>query len=203
MYKFVVAVVRAYYKFFFGAKFHGIDNFPTEGGVLICPNHLSNNDPVILAGILLGLRRMRFMAKKELFRIPVISSIVKYFGAFPIDRSTSDLGAVRATMSILKEGNALVIFPEGRRNKEFRPEGIKPGALSIAAKAGVPIMPVYIKGKYRLFGKTEVFFGKLISPEVLREVAENAAKDSENKNKILSRFLYDAIKQAEGDCNVD
>ena len=106
-------------------------------------------------------------------------------------------------MSILKGGDALVIFPEGRKNEEFLPEKIKPGALSIAAKAGVPIMPVYIKGKYKLFGKTELFFGKPIPPEKLREVVEAAAKDAENKNKIMSRFLYDSIINAEGDCKVD
>lgn len=201
MYNFFVRLVRLYYKLFFGVKFHGAENFPMEGGVLICPNHLSNNDPVLIAGNI--FKRLRFMAKKELFSIPVLASVVKFFGAFPIDRSTSDLGAVRATMSILKGGDALVIFPEGRRNKEFLPEKIKPGAVSIAAKAGVPLMPVYIKGKYRLFGKTELFFGKPIPPEKLREVVETAAKDSENKNKILSKFLYDAIINAEGDCTVD
>ena len=201
MYIVIVKLVRLYSKLFFGVKFHGAETFPMEGGVLICPNHLSNNDPVLIAANI--FKRLRFMAKKELFSVPVLSSVVKFFGAFPIDRSTSDLGAVRATMSILKGGDALVIFPEGRRNKEFLPEKIKPGAVTIASKAGVPIMPVYIKGKYRLFGKTELFFGKPIPVEKLREVVETAAKDSENKNKILSRFLYDAIINAEGDCKVD
>ena len=201
MYFFCLKVVSAYYKFFCRAKFHGVENLPAEGGVLVCPNHKSNNDPVIVASHI--NRKLRFMAKKELFRIPILCSIVKAFGAFPIDRSTSDLGAVRATMSILKEGHPLMIFPEGRRNKEFLPEKIKPGAVSIAAKAGVPIMPVYIKGKYRPFKRTEVFYGKPIPPEKLREVVENAAKDSENKNQILSRFLYDSIINAEGDCKVD
>ncbi len=201
MYNFFVRLVRLYYKVLFGVRFHGTENFPMEGGVLICSNHLSNNDPVLIAANI--FKRLRFMAKKELFNVPVLSAVVKFFGAFPIDRSTSDLGAVRATMSILKGGNALVIFPEGRRNKEFLPEKIKPGAVNIAAKAGVPIMPVYIKGTYRLFGKTELFFGKPIPVEKLRDVVESAATNSENKNKTLSKFLYDSIINAEGDCTVD
>ena len=197
MYKFCLKIVSLYYKIFFGAKFYGVDNVPLTGGVLFCVNHLSNNDPVIVATHI--RRRLRFMAKKELFKIPLLNSIVKAFGAFPIDRSTSDLGAVRASLSILKGGDGLMIFPEGRRNKRFLPEKVKPGALTIAAKANVPILPVYIKGKYRLFGKTEVFYGKPISPEILQEVLANASKDSENKNRIISSFLYDAILNAEGD----
>ncbi len=201
MYNFCIKLVRLYYKLFFRVRYHGAENLPAEGGALICPNHLSNNDPVLVASNV--FRPMRFMAKKELFRVPILSSVVKAFGAFPIDRSTSDLGAVRTTMAILKDGNPLVIFPEGRRNKEFVAENIKPGVVTIAAKAGVPILPAYIKGKYRLFGKTELFFGKPIPPEKLHEVIEHASADKENKNKILSRFLYDAITGAEGEVKVD
>lgn len=200
MYNFCLKLIRFYYKLFFGAKYYGTENLLLEGGMLICPNHLSNNDPVIVAGNI--RRKLRFMAKKELFHIPVLSSVIKFFGAFPIDRSTSDLGAVRATMSILKEANALMLFPEGRRNKVLVSENVKPGAVTIAAKAGVYIQPVYIKGTYRLFGKTEVFFGKPIPPEKLREVVQAAAKDTKNKNEILSGFLYNAIINSEGDCNV-
>ena len=195
MYNFLLKIVGFYYRIFFGAKFYGVKNIPLTGGVLFCVNHLSNNDPVIVATHI--PRKLGFMAKKELFKVPIISSIVKWAGAFPIDRSTSDLRAVKAALTVLKNGSPLMIFPEGRRNKEFLPGKIKPGAAVIAAKAGVPVLPVYIKGKYKLFGKTEVYFGKPISAEVVKEVVGKATLDTENKNKIISQQLYDWIIGAE------
>ena len=194
MYFFCLKVVSLYYKIFFRAKFRGVENIPKEGGLLICVNHLSNNDPVIVASHI--RRKLCFMAKKELFGIPVLKSIITAFGAFPIDRSVSDLGAVRTTMSILKEGNALMMFPEGRRNKEFVAEKIKPGALTIAAKSGVSLLPVYIEGRFRLFSKVTVHYGKPVPAEELKAVVVEAAKDSENKNMIISQYLYDLIKGA-------
>ena len=195
MYNFLLKIVGFYYKIFFRAKFYGIKNIPLTGGLLFCANHLSNNDPVIVATHI--PRKLGFMAKKELFKVPVISSVVKWAGAFPVDRSTSDIRAVKVALTILKNGSPLMIFPEGRRNKKFAANGIKPGAAVIAAKAEVPILPVYIKGKYKLFGKTEVYFGKPISAEEVKAVVEKATEDAENKNKIIAQQLYDWIIGAE------
>ncbi len=200
MYSFLLKIVSFYYKIFFGARFYGMENIPQNGGFLICANHLSNNDPVIITSHI--RRRLRFMAKKELFKIPVLAQLVKAFGAFPIDRGISDLGAVRAALSILKGGDGMMMFPEGRRNKEFKAEKIKPGALVIASKANVPILPVYIKGKYRLFGKTEVFYGKPAEIEDIKKVTQQAASDTANKNEIMSGYLYRLILDAEESGNI-
>ena len=122
-----------------------------------------------------------------------MSQIIKAFGAYPIDRSISDIGAVKLTLGILKNGDSLMMFPEGRRNKKFVASGIKPGAATIAFKAGVPILPVYIDGQYRLFGKTTVYFGNPVSPEKIGDVLKTAAQSGENKNRIITEFLYDII----------
>lgn len=193
MYYCLLAIVRFYYKVFFGAKYYGTENIPMTGGVLICSNHPSNNDPVIVAtGI---RRRLGFMAKKELFNIPVLNWFIKACGAFPIDRSISDLGAVRTALSILKSGTPMMMFPEGRRNSKIAPELVKPGAAAIAQKAGVSLLPVYIDGKYKLFGKVSVYYGKPVPYETIDEVLKEAA-GSENKNAVISHFLYDCIISA-------
>ncbi len=198
MYNKILKIVATYYKIFFRAEYYGVENVPLTGPMLICINHKSNNDPVIAAS---GIhRRIRFMAKKELFSIPLLSQAVKYLGAFPIDRKISDLGAVRAAFTILKGGDGLMMFPEGRRNKEFMPQGVKPGAATIAYKAGVPILPVYIEGKFRIFGKIRIYYGKPVLPETIGDALKVAAADHENKNTIISTFLYDSIMGAKEDC---
>ena len=192
MYEFCAALVRIYYKIFFRSRIFGAENVPKDGGMLICVNHLSNNDAVLVGSNI--PRRLRFMAKKELFSVPLLNILVKGLGAFPIDRSVSDIGAVRTALSILKGGGALMIFPEGRRNKEFLPEKVLQGAATIAYKANVPILPAYIDGKYRLFGRTDVYFGKPVSPEEIGEMLKNAALDPKTKNLTVSNFLYGIIK---------
>ena len=192
MYEFCCAIVRVYYKIFFHSRIYGSENVPKSGGLLICVNHLSNNDAVLVGSNI--KRRLRFMAKKELFKVPLLNTVVKKLGAFPIDRSISDIGAVRTALSILKGGDAMMIFPEGRRNKEFLPEKILPGAAMIAYKSNVPILPVYIDGKYKLFGRTDVYYGKPVSPEEIGEMLKNAAENPETKNQTISNFLYGIIK---------
>lgn len=191
MYKFCTKLVCFYYKCFFGVKYHGENNVPESGGALIIPNHISNNDPVVICGRI--PHKLRFMAKKELFAVPGLKQLITLLGAFPIDRSVSDLGAVRASLSVLKSGGQMVMFPEGRRNKEITAKKIRPGALIIAHKAKVPIIPIYIDGKYRLFGKMDVYYGKPVSPEQINEVVSSASDDVENKNRIMSDFLYNII----------
>ncbi|MBQ3053897.1 MAG: 1-acyl-sn-glycerol-3-phosphate acyltransferase [Clostridia bacterium] len=197
MYFFLLSIVSAYYKFFFGAEFYGTKNIPQKGGVLILANHLSNNDPPIITTHI--PRKLTFMAKKELFKIPLLGSFVKSCGAFPIDRSVSDISAVRTALKLLKEGNALMMFPEGRRNKEFVSSKIKPGALTIASKAGVPILPVYIEGKYRLFGKTKIYYGKPIPPEKIQELIKSASENTADKTTIMSDFIYNSILSSRED----
>ncbi|MDP4118135.1 MAG: lysophospholipid acyltransferase family protein [Bacillota bacterium] len=191
MYAFIKKLISIYYKLLFGVTYYGMDNVPADGGVLFCSNHISNNDPPLLGSSI--NRQLCIMAKKELFSIPVINLIIKAFGAYPIDRGTSDLGAMRTTLNILKDGGAILMFPEGRRNLSTDPEKFKPGALNIAYKALVPLVPVYIDGKYKLFGKMSVYIGKPVLPEKIGNIIKTASSDRKNKNHIVSRFLYDVI----------
>ncbi len=134
------------------------ENEPKAGGFMVCANHRSFFDPVVLAALL--HRKPTFMAKAELFKNPVIGRFLRALGAFPIERGKGDVGALKTTFELLKKGYILVIFPEGKRMKGGARKKSNPGMIRIAAKAGVPILPAGIEGDYRLFHRVTVHFGK-------------------------------------------
>jgi 1-acyl-sn-glycerol-3-phosphate acyltransferase len=129
----------------------GLENVPATGGAVIAPNHCSYLDPPV-AGC--GLRRPTyFMGKKELFRVPVLGFLIRRTGCFPVDRDKQDREAIRFALEILRAGSLLTLFPEGTRS----PDGtLQPasgvGAALIASRAGVPIIPAYIRGTRKAYG---------------------------------------------------
>ncbi|MGE5532230.1 MAG: lysophospholipid acyltransferase family protein [Bacteroidota bacterium] len=127
-----------------GFKVRGRDHLPRKGGALICANHVSYLDPPALgAGVL--PRRTYYFAKKELFRNPLFGYFLTKHYAFPVDRGAVDREAIRHAIDVLKQGEFLVLFPEGGRS----PDGtLQPGNIGpalIASKAGVPIIPAALK----------------------------------------------------------
>ena len=115
---------------------------------------------------------VRFMAKEELFKNKLFGKILLSFGAFPVKRGKGDVGALRSAIKMLESGEKVAIFPEGTRSKKDYLKKGKKGAVLIAVKAGVNIIPVGISGGYRLFEKMTVTIGKEIS---LDEYFENDA----------------------------
>lgn len=157
--------VAPFLRFIFGIKGVSGDEFPKEGPVIVCSNHRSNFDPVIL-GSLFDSRNLHYMAKAELFKIPVFNALIKAFGAFPIHRGKADKAAIVIARKLLHDGNALVMFPEGTRTKNMgAPRKFKPGIAMFAYKSHAPILPVLIetKGHVRPFKKNIVKVGKLIT----------------------------------------
>jgi len=140
----------------------GQENIPKEGAFLLCSNHIHSYDPIALA---IFIKRVpKFMAKKELFESKFGNWFFRNFGAFPIDRAaTVDLTAYRTTMETLKNGDGIVIFSQGTRMKEF--DNAKSGVAVFALKSGAPIVPVGIRGSYKLFSKIHVHYGEPISME--------------------------------------
>lgn len=161
MKKFILAVVRGIYKLLFRIEIIGLENIPKDKNFLMVPNHMSYFDPPLLAAFLPA--DMGYMAKASLFKVPILGSIIRAFGAFPVKRSGNDVAAVKTAIRILKEGKSLMIFPEGRRVKTpgVLGEG-KSGAAMIAAKSCVGFLPVGIETKYRFRGKVKVTVGKYI-----------------------------------------
>ncbi len=138
----------------------GRELVPAEGGVVLCANHTSFLDPILLLLAVTKKRQIRVVAKAELFKIPVLNWILKGIGIIPVKRGLSDVTSFKECLRVLRNGEPLLIFPEGTRVKEGQQVEPHSGAVVMAARANVPVMPVYIGKKKRLFRKTDVIFGE-------------------------------------------
>ena len=127
----------------------GIENVPAAGPLVIAANHLNDADPLILIARI--PRRIVFMAKVELFRVPLLGQLLRAFGAFPVRRNEADLSALRWATGELRQGLALGIFPEGRTStRGARLQEAWPGAALLALRAEAPVLPVAITGSQYL-----------------------------------------------------
>lgn len=138
----------------------GREHVPSEGGVVICANHTSFLDPILVLLAATKKRQIHVVAKVELFKIPVVGWILKGIDMIPVKRGMSDVTAFKESLRVLRDGKPLLIFPEGTRVKEGQKVEAHPGAIVMAARANVPVLPVYIGKKKRLFRKTDVVFGE-------------------------------------------
>ncbi len=130
-------------------KVSGLENLPPDGPLIIATNHLNDADPGVIATRM--PRRIVFMAKIELYRVPVLKQIMEAYGAIPVKRNEADLSALRRAAEELQAGKAVCIFPEGTRaGIEARMREAWPGAGLIALRSDVPILPIAITGSQRL-----------------------------------------------------
>lgn len=128
---------------------NGAENIPAEGPAIYVCNHQSNFDiPMLYAGLPI---QFRWMAKQELFRVPLFGLAMKRSGYIPIDRSDrrKSMHSLNLAAQRIKAGASVIIFPEGTRSPDGEVQPFKKGALVIAAKAQVPVVPVAIQGSYR------------------------------------------------------
>jgi 1-acyl-sn-glycerol-3-phosphate acyltransferase len=150
-------VVRAVY----GLRAIHSENVPATGPVIVACNHVSYLDPVVLG---IGFTRpVTYLAKKQLFAIPVLGPIIAALGAYPLDREAGGVAAVRAALRALKEGRCVGIFPEGTRNLNGDAEE-KGGAALLGALSGAPVVPAAISGTRhaRPFQQIRVIYGEPI-----------------------------------------
>lgn len=147
-------------KIIYRVKIVGLENVPKDKGAIICGNHVHALDaPALAAGC---TRKIRFMAKKELFDNPGIRFMSWVYGSFPVDRDKKDTEAIKKSLKILKNNEILGIYPEGTRNGLAK--GVKPknGAVNIAMRAGVPVIPFGVQGTFKPFTKVVYVFGEPI-----------------------------------------
>jgi 1-acyl-sn-glycerol-3-phosphate acyltransferase len=144
------------------------DNVPGEGAVILACNHVSYLDPVALG---IGIARpVTYLAKKELFAIPVLGPIITGLGAYPLDRQAGGVAAVRAALRVLKDGRCVGIFPEGTRNLRGDAEE-KGGAALLGALSGAPVVPAAIVGSRdaRRLHQIRVIYGEPLRIERKRK----------------------------------
>lgn len=174
LYRVVHAIFVWPVRLFARIRVKGKENEPHrgEGSYLVICNHLTWFDPILLCAAL-SQQQPHFMAKKELFRVPVFGQLIRALGAYPVDRGGADVGAIRHTIHMLENGVTVGMFPQGHRHngEDPRKTQVKPGAAMIALRAGVPVLPVYIKVKdntVKSFRKKTVIIGKPVTIEEMQ-----------------------------------
>jgi len=147
----------------------GMEKLP-KSGALLCPNHASNWDPILVALKLPINYRLHIMAKEELFQNPLLGWFLKKVGAFPVSRGNSDIAAVKQSIQAIREGDNLLIFPEGTTIHngigftDGLPAHAKAGAAMIGVRTGATLVPVFVDGEKRPFHRTRIIFGDCYEP---------------------------------------
>ena len=163
----------------FGLRFEGRENWPASGGGLICSNHQSHFDPP-LVGMTCN-RRMNYLARDTLYKVPVLKQVIHFLDAIPIDREGGGLAGLKETLRRLKAGELVLIFPEGTRTHDGEVAPLKPGFIAVARRSRVPLIPVAIDGAYQAWPRTArlpwlsrvaVVIGEPISPEQVAELPD-------------------------------
>ncbi|MBR7112042.1 MAG: 1-acyl-sn-glycerol-3-phosphate acyltransferase [Clostridia bacterium] len=189
-------------KLLFRVRVVGRKNEPKkgEGVYLVCGNHQTVLDPVFLC---IALRRQQphFMAKAELFRVPVLGRLVRWLGAYPVSRGKGDVGAIKHAIHLLENGRSIGLFPQGTRcaGKDPRDTKAKNGAAMIASHAGAQILPVHIKMKnyqWKFFRRVTVVIGEPIPFEHFHYDKEAAGEYARISNEIFAEIcrLGDTVK---------
>ena len=185
-YVFAHALLTPFIRLFFPSRTVGLENLP-EGGAIICPNHTSAWDPVIVAIAMPRRDRIVFMGKEQLFRFPPLGWLFRKLGAFPVKRGGNDLTAMRFSLSGLREGCRLLMFPEGTRVDEQGETDAKGGVTLLSTRAGVPIVPVSCGGKRKFLRRNTVVFGEPFTPVIA------GRRPTQEENRQVAEELLERI----------
>lgn len=166
LYRIIKGILKPIFYVFYNIKVEGTENLPLTGPLVICANHTSAIDPIILAVSL--PYQIYSMAKVELFKNKLFGWFLKNVGVFPVKRGEADIKSIKTSLKLLKENKIMGIFPEGTRNKtgEIKAE---PGVAMIAIRAEAPVLPIAIVSEYKPFKKTVVKIGKTVPMDQYRE----------------------------------
>ncbi|MBQ8555797.1 MAG: 1-acyl-sn-glycerol-3-phosphate acyltransferase [Clostridia bacterium] len=164
-------------------RYHDAERLDVDAPFIVMGNHESMLDPVI-AAMPVKRYQIRFLGKKELWKNPIVAKAFTSMKMIPVDRHNTDMEAMRACMKVTREGNILGIFPEGTRYHKGLMEELESGVALIALRSRVPLIPIYITGKLKLFRKTDVYVGEPIPMDDLREQGVN----KESCEALLARI---------------
>lgn len=173
-YYFGKAVTGLIFRFWFHIEFYGQENQPQDRGYILCCNHRSALDPVLIAQKI--KKPIRYMAKMELFQNKFVSFIICHLGAFPVARGKGDTSAIETAVETVKSGRVLGLFPEGTRSHDDQLLRFKSGAAVIASQSGGDLLPAAIwYGGKGFRSKVVIRYGKPIANSRIL-IEENSAK---------------------------
>ena len=205
-YAFSKFILWLLFRFRYGLQVRGQEHVPTRGPFIIACNHISFLDPPVM-GVACP-RRLRFMARADLFPKPFLGLFLRSIGVMPLKRGEADVGAMRAALERLKRGEPVAIFPEGTRQLSGRLGTVKRGVGLLAVAARVPIVPALVQGTREALppdatrlqpAKIRVAFGRPISYTITSVPAtSSAAPPTEGKTSGRARHeqLAEAVTQS-------
>jgi 1-acyl-sn-glycerol-3-phosphate acyltransferase len=173
---------------------HGAENEPdaAEGPYIICANHTVFSDPIFLCG---AMRRQQphFMAKKELFKIPLLNLLLKSLGAFPVDRKAGDVSAIKRSIALIEQGKCVGIFPQGHRNPGVNPREteVRHGIGMIASRTHATILPCCLcmpDYKYQFGRRVDIVVGKPMKYEEYAAGLSGTAEYTAITEKVFDRI---------------
>lgn len=177
----------------------GRENLPKGENFVLAANHTELFDPLSI--LFTYPSSLSIMAKKELFSFKPFAAILRFGGAFPVDRSKNDVSAMKYAIKTLKQGESLLLFPEGTRVKEGDAVAAKNGAVAFAKMTKTRIIPVAICGKHRIFSVTKVVYGEPISLEEYYNEKLDGEKISDISENILKKIKKMVEEQKKNSCN--
>lgn len=187
-YKVVKNSIKLLLSLIYRIEIEGEEYIPNEGKGIICSNHFSLMDPVLIGAFM--PRKVNYMAKEELFSNKIFGAILKKLGVFPVKRGGADIGAIKTALKVLNSGQLMGIFPEGTRSKPGEVLEAKPGTAMIAIRTQSPIIPMVISANYKLFNKVKIKIGEPI------ELSDyHGKKLSAEEYQRLSQNILDTIRK--------
>lgn len=184
-------IARIYFKTCYNFTVEGLENIPKTGALIIAGNHLSNADPPAIGSFAGLVRDSRFVAKKELFAVPGLGWFFRRSGYIPVDRARTigDFGALKEVVHALEKGESVVMFPEGTRSRNGRPQKPKSGIGFLVYKTGAPVLPVKVEGTFGWpwVRKIRVKFGTVMRLE------KDPALEPKAQYKQFANQIMDAI----------
>lgn len=196
-YAIAMRAVNLLWHIWFRLQINGRENEPDQGGYILASNHCSAIDPMIVCQ---GVRKtyIHFMAKAELFDIPVLKHVIRWLKAFPVSRGSGDMSAIETAKQVIRDKEVLGLFPEGTRSKDGQLLRFKSGLALIAQQTGAPVLPVtitYCDPKKRFRSRVVVNYGKLITCE---ELGIQPAESADAADLTHARQLKEATRTLHG-----
>lgn len=178
-YRVIRALARMICMIIFPSRVSGLENIPADGPVLLCSNHVSMIDPVLIACAM--RRQITYMAKKELFSTKFTNWFFTQLGMVPVDRGASDIAALRVCLETLGDGRVLGIFPQGHRFKQDESHEIQNGAALMALRSRAAVVPVHVSAPLKPFRVTNIRFGAPIDLTDMARINSQAIQAASNR----------------------